>query len=112
MFGINVASDIFQNAIAELPAGLPGCKNISDDIILYGKDQLEHDLNLQAGLKRLSDCNVRLKKDKCHFSQSQVCFYGHIFSAKGVQVPWIPEPSTVNNKLKRREGSGSTGRFF
>jgi hypothetical protein len=26
--------------------------------------------------------------------------------------PWIPEPSTVNNKLKRREGSGSTGRFF
>ena len=27
-------------------------------------------------------------------------------------VPWIPEPSTVNNKLKRREGSGSTGRFF
>ena len=24
-------------------------------------------------------------------------------------LPWIPEPSTVNNKLKRREGSGSTG---
>jgi hypothetical protein len=29
-----------------------------------------------------------------------------------LKVPWIPEPSTVNNKLKRREGSGSTGRFF
>jgi hypothetical protein len=28
------------------------------------------------------------------------------------KLPWIPEPSTVNNKLKRREGSGSTGRFF
>jgi hypothetical protein len=27
-------------------------------------------------------------------------------------LPWIPEPSTANNKLKRREGSGSTGRFF
>ena len=27
-------------------------------------------------------------------------------------LPWIPELSTVNNKLKRREGSGSTGRFF
>jgi predicted MFS family arabinose efflux permease len=26
-------------------------------------------------------------------------------------VPWIPEPS-VNNKLKHREGSGSTGGFF
>jgi hypothetical protein len=28
------------------------------------------------------------------------------------KLTWIPEPSTVNNKLKRREGSGSTGRFF
>ena len=26
-------------------------------------------------------------------------------------LPWIPEPS-VNSKLKRREGSGSTGGFF
>jgi hypothetical protein len=25
-------------------------------------------------------------------------------------IPWIPEPSTVNNKLKRREGSGIQGR--
>jgi hypothetical protein len=28
------------------------------------------------------------------------------------RLPWIPEPSTVNNNLKCREGSGSTGRFF
>jgi hypothetical protein len=28
------------------------------------------------------------------------------------KLPWIPEPLTVNNTLKRREGSGSTGRFF
>ena len=29
-----------------------------------------------------------------------------------ITIPWIPETSTVNNKLKRREGSGSTGRLF
>jgi hypothetical protein len=32
-------------------------------------------------------------------------------SAQHVWGTWIPEPS-VNNKLKRREGSGSTGGFF
>jgi hypothetical protein len=37
--------------------------------------------------------------------------YLNLIVAKYV-VPWIPEPSTVNNKLKRREGSGSTGTFF
>jgi hypothetical protein len=25
------------------------------------------------------------------------------------ELPWIPEPSTVNNKLKCREGSGIQG---
>jgi hypothetical protein len=98
MFGINAASEIFQNAIAELLAGLPGCKNISVDIIVDGKDQLEHDLNLQAVLQRVSDYNVRLNKDKCHFSQSQVCFYVHIFSAKGVQA----DPAKIDSIQQAR----------
>jgi hypothetical protein len=34
-----------------------------------------------------------------------------IIAISGSKLPWIPEPS-VNNKLKRREGSGSTGGFF
>jgi hypothetical protein len=38
---------------------------------------------------------------------------GHIFEFFRLSVynvvPWIPEPSTVNNKLKRREGSGIQG---
>jgi hypothetical protein len=32
-------------------------------------------------------------------------------AGSGNEIAWIPEPS-VNNKLKRREGSGSTGGFF
>jgi hypothetical protein len=27
-------------------------------------------------------------------------------------ISWIPEPSTVNNKLKRREGSGIQGMYY
>ena len=43
MFGINAASEIFQNAIEEILTGLPGCKNISDDIIVFGKTHREHE---------------------------------------------------------------------
>jgi hypothetical protein len=40
------------------------------------------------------------------------CLQGNTFIKNTyTEVPWIPEPS-VNNKLKRREGSGSTGGFF
>lgn len=48
--GINAASEIFQNAIEELLAGLPGCKNISNDIIVHGKNQTQHDAHLRAVL--------------------------------------------------------------
>ena len=42
---------------------------------------------------------------------SRVLFMFVNFQLVTRKLPWIPEPSTVNNKLKRREGSGSTGRF-
>ncbi|MCG8430742.1 MAG: RNA-directed DNA polymerase, partial [Candidatus Omnitrophica bacterium] len=92
-FGINAASEIFQNAIAEILHDLPGCKNISDDIIVHGKDRKEHDRNLRAVLKRLKEHGVTLNLPKCHFYQSQVKFYGHIFSAEGIK----PDPKKIQS---------------
>ncbi len=86
MFGINAASEIFQNSIAELLNGLPGCKNISDNIIVYGCDIREHDENLNRVLTRLQEHNARLNREKCSFRQSEVTFYGHSFSAAGVKA--------------------------
>lgn len=90
-FGINAASEIFQEKIRELLSGLPGCKNISDDIIVFGKDQEEHNKNLRGVLQRLKENNLRLNKDKCAFSKTEIKFYGHIFSSVGVR----PDPKKV-----------------
>ena len=38
-FGTNSASEIFQNAVCEQIKDIPGALNISDDIIIYGKNQ-------------------------------------------------------------------------
>ena len=85
LFGINAAAEIFQNAIEEILAGLPGCKNISDDIIVFGGDQRERDVNLRGVLERLKQYNIRLKEEKCSFSQSSINIYGHIFTAEGIK---------------------------
>jgi hypothetical protein len=77
MFGVNAASEIFQNEIANLLVGLPGCKNISDDIIVYGRDDKEHGENLRGVLNRLQDNNAKLNGEKCSFRQHQVVFFGH-----------------------------------
>ncbi|KAK3743590.1 hypothetical protein QZH41_010231, partial [Actinostola sp. cb2023] len=91
MFGINAASEIFQNAIEQILPGLPGSRNISDDIIVYGKNQKEHDKNLRQVLERLMQHNVRLNRDKCSFSKNEIKFYGHIFSSEGIK----PDPSKI-----------------
>ena len=74
MFGINAASEIFQYAVEEILTGLPGCKNISDDIIVFGRTQQEHEENIRGVLERLQQHDVRLNKDKCSFSKSEVKF--------------------------------------
>ena len=45
-FGINSASEIFQYTIASLFNDIKGVRNISDDIIVYGKDKTSHDLSV------------------------------------------------------------------
>ncbi|XP_047494982.1 uncharacterized protein LOC125043072 [Penaeus chinensis] len=85
MFGINSASEIFQNAVDEMLTGLPGVKNISGDIIVFDCTQKEHDANLQATLLRLQQHGARLNQHKCKFSQPTVTYFGHIFGIDGVQ---------------------------
>ena len=46
-FGISSASEIFQNVISQVVDGIDGVMNISDDIIVSGKSQAEHDNSLK-----------------------------------------------------------------
>ena len=85
-FGISSASELFQHTLSQVLHGLPGCLNIADDILVYGKTQDEHDRNLRAVIQRLLECNLTLAKDKCVLSQPSVEYYGHTFSAQGVSV--------------------------
>ena len=82
MFGVNAASEIFQTAVSQLLTS-PGCKNMSDDIIVYSKDKLEHDRNLKAVLDRLQSHNAKFNKDKCNLPSPKSASMG-ISSARMV----------------------------
>lgn len=47
-FGIASAQEIFQKKSHKLIAGLQGVEVIVDDLLVYGRDQMEHDKNLTA----------------------------------------------------------------
>ena len=86
MFGINAASEIFKNIVAELLHSLNRCYNISGDIISYGKMVAENDANLKSVLNRLRKNNVRSNKEKCKFSKTTSTFYEHVFGAHGMRA--------------------------
>ena len=47
LFGVNSTSEQYQYKVQTALAGIEGQENISGDIIVHGKDQKEHDLQLE-----------------------------------------------------------------
>ena len=82
-FGIYAASEIFQESIKELLTGLPGCKNISNDIIVFGKGKDEHDKILRGVLQRLKENSTRTNASSVRVKSGSMA----IFLVPGVSSP-------------------------
>ena len=63
---------------------MEGVTGIADDMIIAGKDEMEHDRNFLAFMEKCMENNLTLNSEKIQFKQSQVSFYGHIFSEHGI----------------------------
>ena len=90
-FGISSASEVFQNALRQVLIGVPGVINLSDDILVYGKSQKEHNLRLRAVLQKLTENGLTLNKKKCLFNKENVKFFGYIFNKNGIS----PDPDKI-----------------
>ena len=95
-FGISSASEVFQKTIEQVINGIPGTMNMSDDIIVFGESQEKHDGALTEVFKRLSKFGLTLNKKKCKSNQSQVQYFGMIFSGQGMQ----PDPQKIESLFK------------
>ena len=62
LFGVNSASEQYQHKIQTALTGIDGQQNISDVIIVHGKDQAEHDTNLELVIKRLGGRDPQCRK--------------------------------------------------
>lgn len=99
-FGINCASEIFQNAIAQTIDGVGskdgGALNISDDIIVGGRDKKSHDIALLQVAERLDEAGYKLNLPKCEFDKCKIEFYGMTFSEAGME----PSPKRLEALLQ------------
>ena len=90
-FGTNSASEMFQNVISNQIHDISGALNISDDVIIFGKTQAEHDIALHKVFRKFSEVNLTLNKRKCEFNKRSITFFGFGFSGQGIS----PDPKKV-----------------
>jgi hypothetical protein len=66
-----------------------------DDILVYSRNEKEHEGHLHLVLQKLRDHKLYAKLSKCEFWLKQVAFLGHVVSKGGISV----DPSKVQDVL-------------
>ena len=114
MFSITSAPEQYQNIIAQVIKGCEGALNIADDLIVYGRNETEHDDNLFRVLRRLEEKGLTVGLPKCSFRQPQIEFFGLRLSDRGVEpttskVKAITDAPRPSNASEIRSFLGTVG---
>ena len=72
--GTVVAQDIFQSKLDAIFIGMEGVTGIADDMIIAGKDEMEHDRNFLAFMEKCMENNLTLNVEKIQFKQKTGIF--------------------------------------
>ena len=94
--GSKVASDIFQRMLDSVYIGLPGVTGIADDMVIFGRNEEEHDRNLILFLETTRKNGRILNKRKLQFKKEEVSFFGHRWNSTGIS----PDPKKTESILK------------
>ena len=60
-----------------------------DDILIYSRDQTEHNTRLEAVFTRITQAGVTLNQERCEFKELSLTFLGHVIDATGI----YPDPA-------------------
>lgn len=104
--GLKISPNVFSRAMSIAMSGLSweSCFIYMDDLIVWGSNLLNHNINLTKVLQRLRDVNLKLNPKKCDFLKKEIMYLGHVISADGVlpdkgkieAIQKYPEPKNAN----------------
>jgi transposase InsO family protein len=104
MFGISAAPEMYQHVIAQTLSKCEGVVNISDDILVHGRDMKQHDARLKKVLLTLVEAGLTLNQGKCRFRMKKLEFMGHVLSEHGIG-PTEAKVIALQNATKPKDAS-------
>ena len=84
--GLASSPEIFAAEMNRILEGIDGVIVHMDDVLVYGKDQTEHDGRLEQVLQRIKAAGMTLNKDKCKFGEKSVQFLGYVIDGNGINA--------------------------
>ena len=69
--GTVVTQDIFQSKVDSIFIGMEGVMGIADDMVITGRDEMEHDRNFLAFMEKYMENNLTLNSEKIQFKQAR-----------------------------------------
>ena len=73
-----------------------GCISISDDIIIHGSTEAEHDSRLKSFLETAKKEGLTFNSQKFKIKQQEITFFGRRYTKDGI----FPDPDKVQDILK------------
>ena len=83
-FGIHSASEICQQAIAEIIDGVEGAVNSQDDVLIWGETSEELRSRTSQVFNQIQQHGLKPNRSKCQFEKSEITYLGHIIFSEGV----------------------------
>ncbi|XP_026314449.1 LOW QUALITY PROTEIN: uncharacterized protein K02A2.6-like [Hyposmocoma kahamanoa] len=84
VFGLSSAPAIFQRAMESI-LGLEGVLCFLDDILISGRNRIEHLEKLKKVLQILLDAGLTLRKEKCEFFKNEITYLGYVIDRNGIR---------------------------
>ena len=109
-FGITSTPEHFQRRVSEVLTGIEGVVGMTDDVLVFGKNQEEHDKRLTEALKRIEQAGLTLNKEKCQFSQERITFLGQVLDSSGIHPD--PEKVLAIKNVREPHNVGDVRRFL
>ena len=81
-----------------------------DDVVVFGKDQPEHDARLQEVLERIERAGATLNPDKCEISTNSVKFLGHVIDNEGITAD--PDKTKALHQMEKPTTVSELRRFL
>ena len=86
LFGINMATEKFQQIVWQVIKDCPGAYNLHDDLRVVGANEKEHEENLERVMTKLQDNGITLNYDKCEIGVPSMTYMGDVLSGEGLKV--------------------------